>query len=111
MSLILSGTVLQVTGGKPGKNFETGEITEAIPIVFIQHNTSSSPDSDINIEKIKCKEAAQVSAFRNAVGKQILVAVRLWAQGGKQGFWLEQGVLPTVVSSSSSQPLPLKAAA
>lgn len=102
MSLILIGTVLQVTGGKPGKNYETGEITEAIPVAFIQHNTSSNPDSDINIEKIKCKEPAQVAAFRNAISKQVRVEVRLWAQGGKQGFWLEQGVLPTVVNAVPS---------
>lgn len=108
MSLILLGTVLKVSAGKPGKNYETGEITEAVPLVFIQHSTSSSPESDIVIEKIKCKEPAQVAAFRAAIGKEVRFEVRLWAQGGKQGFWLEPGVLPTVAAAPAA---PLRAAA
>lgn len=106
--LTLTGQVLQVTGGKPGKNYETGEITEAVPIAYVQHSTSSSPESDIAIEKIKLKEPAQVAAFRAAIGKQVRLDVRLWAQGGKQGFWLEQGVLPTIINTGTQ---PLKAAA
>lgn len=101
MSLTLIGTILQVTSGKEGKNYETGEVIAAVPLVFIQHNTSSHPDSDIVIEKIKIKEPAQVAACRAAVGKPVRIDVRLWNMNGKIGFWLESGVLPTVIQPQS----------
>lgn len=107
MSLTLIGTILQVSVGKEGKNYETGEVIPAVHSAFIQHNTSSNPDSDPCIEKIKVKEAAQVNACRAAIGKPVRLDVRLWNMNGKTGFWIESGVLPTVIPAPVSS---LKAA-
>lgn len=96
--LILIGQVARVTSKtkqqldeNTGKNVDVQE-THA----HIQHSANMSADSDILIDKIKLKDVSQVEAFRKAMGKNIQVAVRTWSQGGKSGYWLEQGVLPTI---------------
>jgi len=100
--LTLIGQVVKVAAGKAGKDKDTGEIIEAVPVVFVQHSTSTDANSDVAIEKIKLKDAAQVAAFQKAIGQNVQVPVRVWFQGAKSGFWLESGVLPTVVQPKAA---------
>ena len=95
--LILTGIVLNIMAGKPDR--KTGEIH---PIVQIQHKTSHDSESEIIIDKIKLKAAVQVEAFRKALGKNVQVPVRTWnTETGSSGYWLENGVLPTVQASAA----------
>jgi len=96
--LILTGMVLNIMAGKPDR--KTGEIH---PIVQIQHKSSHDAESEIIIDKIKLKSSPQVDAFRKALGKNIQVPVRTWNSdaGGGSGYWLENGVLPTVQASAA----------
>jgi len=90
--LILVGTVLNIMAGKP--DHKTGEIH---PVVQIQHKTSQGADAEIVIDKIKLKHNGQADAFKKALGKTIKVPVRTWnTSSGGSGYWLEEGVLPTV---------------
>jgi hypothetical protein len=98
--LILIGQVARVTAKTKKETDEnTGHITEVVEThAHIQHSANLSPDADLLIDKIKLKDSSQVDAFRKATGKNVQVAVRTWNQGGKSGYWLEAGVLPTVQS-------------
>lgn len=97
--LILIGTVARVTS-KP-KEDESGKVFDEFH-AQIQHSSNMSADSDILIDKIKLKSSAQVDAFRKALGKDVQIAVRTWNQGGKSGYWLEEGVLPTIQQAKAA---------
>lgn len=97
--IIMYGSPVSVLPGKPDR--KTGEIH---PVAQIQHRANESPDSAVSIDNLKCKTAAQAAAFRAAIGKNIRVAVKVWAtETGTTGFWLETGVMPTVITSPAGQ--------
>lgn len=95
--ILLIGTPISVLSGKPDQ--KTGEV---FPIVQIQHKKSDLADSPIVIDNIKCKEPAQVAAFRAALGKTIKCPVQPWSTESGKGWWIEKGVLPTVVASAAA---------
>jgi hypothetical protein len=101
--LTLTGIVSRVSNTKESKNKETGEVIPGVPVVYIQHTSNSDPDSELELLKIKVKTSIQVEAFRRALNKQIRIDVRTWQSGDKSGFWLETGVLPTVVQEAQPQ--------
>ena len=94
--ITLTGTVARVSNSKDTKDKQTGEIIVGKPVVYIQHQSNSDPDSDLELIKIKLKSPNQVDAFRRALNKLIRIDVRTWSSGDKSGFWLEAGVLPLV---------------
>lgn len=102
MIVISDASVLRV---KPfqEKNRETGEITN-IHKADLQHYTNGDTASaEIEILSIKLKEPAQAEAFRKAVGQMVRFPARVWAVGGGTGFWLEKGVLPTVIPAQPAK--------
>lgn len=97
--ILLIGNVARVTSKQ--KTDEQGKPFDEYH-AHIQHSANLSSDSDILIDKIKLKSSPQVTAFRNSLGKEIQVPVRVWNQGGKFGYWLEEGVLPTVQQAKAA---------
>jgi hypothetical protein len=96
MIVISDATVLRV---KPIQNKDktSGEITN-IHQVDLQHYTNGDVNTaEIEVLAIKLKDPAQAEAFRKAVGQMVRFPARVWAVGGGTGFWLEKGVLPTVI--------------
>jgi hypothetical protein len=99
--LILSGQVVKVSAGKP-KQDDQGKPLPLEHFLYVQHNVNQDPDSDLELAKIKLKIPSQVDAFKKALGQNIQLPVRVWSSGDKSGFWLEQGVLPTVAAPRQS---------
>ncbi|OIR10943.1 hypothetical protein GALL_71110 [mine drainage metagenome] len=104
--LYLVGSIMRVGQPVEEKDRETGKIS-IVCKMQLQHQESSEPNSDIKIENIKIKSEpgaplTQAEAFRKCVNQNVQIPVRTWSQGGKSGYWLEKGVLPTVQQSKAA---------
>lgn len=100
--LILIGRIERVAAGKPTVDRETGETKPAVPVLSIIHTTNEDPDSDQELVKIKLKDPSTVEAFRKLQGQVVRFAVRTWQSGDSSGFWIEKGVVPTVMSVTAA---------
>lgn len=96
MIVISNATVLRV---KPiqDKNRQTGEISNAHQVDLQHFTNADTATAEIEVLSIKLKDPNQAEAFRKALGQSINIPARVWAVGGGTGFWLEKGVLPTVI--------------
>jgi len=102
MIVISNATVLRV---KPvqDKNRDTGEVTN-IHTVDLQHfSNADTATAEIDILTIKLKDPVQADAFRKVLGQAVNIPARVWAVGGGTGFWLEKGVLPTVIAQQAAK--------
>ena len=98
--LILIGRIERVTHSKNTVDKDTGETVSAPPQLSIIHTTNDDPESEQELVKIKLKDPAQAEAFRKCLGQFVRVPVRTWQSGERSGFWLERGVLPTVLQQA-----------
>lgn len=99
--ILLIGEVIRVSDPIQKTDDKTGEISNVWQVQIL-HNKTDAANSEIVIQNLKAKSAAQSEAFRKCLNKQIRVPVGLYAFDSEPGLWIEKGVMPTPISEAKA---------